>query len=333
LPILVYGEIYVAEVLIEGNYYDLPDSSGIREITLNLTNAEDDNINTSPISIPTNPEREFAQIVLLVEGENTVRVGVIDGAGNIGNDEIVMTYINPAYTEFVDTDGGTVLSPDGTSIEIPAGALLAGETITINTVNTENLPEPLGGISLLTLAHQFGPEGLVFHEPVVIRLTYNDIDLDIDQDMIDDFDEALLEVYLLDGNEWIRTTADARNAVQNTVTFTTNHFSVYALGNDNITDSFRIYWTKNPFNPEDGTTAVVELIQPGEITLKIYDLAGNRVRTLVDQESVIGTTQRRWDGLNDFDRFVGSGIYIYVFEYKDNAGNRTIVKKPIGVVK
>ncbi|MFO7889259.1 MAG: choice-of-anchor X domain-containing protein, partial [bacterium] len=333
LPVLVNGEIYVPEVLVEGSYYDIPDSSGVRQIILEVKNAETDNINTSPVIIPPNTEREFARNVRLVEGQNTIHAEITDRAGNVGEDFIILTYINPAYTEYVDGEGGTVQSPDGTTVEIPPGALLSEQAITINTVNTDDLPDPLKGISLMKTAHQFGPEGLVFHKPVTITLIYNHLDLDVDQDMVDDFDESRLQVYYLDGNEWIRNTADARDDINNTVTFTTNHFSIYALGNDDREAAFKFYWTQNPFNPDDGTTAVIELSEPGEITLNIYDLSGNLVRTLIENEPVSFSTERRWDGLNDFDRFVGSGIYIYVFEFTDELGDKTIIKKPIGIVK
>jgi hypothetical protein len=333
LPAPVNGEIYVKEILMKGTYYDLPDSAKVKEIEIVVRNNQGHNVNTSPIIIMPNDEREFSRAVRLVEGENTVTVRITDFGGNIGRAVFVLTCINPAYTQYVDVGGGTIQSPDGTTITIPSDALLSGQTITIEAVPTRSYPEPMDNISLLEMAHELGPDGLTFHRTVTIQLTYSDSELDIDQDGRNDFAEDELSVFLLDGNVWIKAITDSRDVGNNTVTFHTNHFSVYALGNAASAEAFKMYWTKNPFTPDEGTTAVFELDQPGFITLKIVDLSGNIIRTIAERESVSGSTHWRWDGLNDFDRYVGSGIYIYIFEYEEDSGKKTMIKKPIGVVK
>ena len=332
-PIPDNGEVYVDEIRVVCSYYDLPDSGEVRRIELVVTNTQNNDVNTSPIIIPTDEDKNFSRIVQLVPGENTITVTITDFAGNVTIDTSVLTYLHPVFTQDVDMGGGIVRSSDSTEVDIPSNALLSSQTITISVVSTKDLPGPMGNVKLIEVAHAFGPDGLVFHRPVTVTLTYNDAHLDIDQDGVSDFQEAELDVFFLDGNVWIKTKADARDMNNNTVTFTTNHFSVYALGNAEAPDDFRIYWTKNPFNPAEGTTAVMELTEPGRISLKVYDLSGDMIRTISDNESVDGTTSRRWDGLNDFDRFVGSGIYIYIFEYIDENGGKRLVRKPIGVVK
>ena len=149
-----------------------------------------------------------------------------------------------------------------------------------------------------------------------------------------DFNEDELQVFYIDENEWIQITSTERDINNNTIAFTTNHFSVYALGNAEGAEALKMYWTHNPFKSEEGTTAVVELDEEeGEITLKIYDLSGNLVRTIIEREDVSGSSNWRWDGMNDFDQYVGSGLYIYIFEYTDPSGVKQIVKKPIGVIR
>lgn len=67
----------------------------------------------------------------------------------------------------------------------------------------------------------------------------------------------------------------------------------------------------NPFNPQ--TAIAYTIAQPSRVTLRIYNVAGQLVRTLVDEfqsprpegHSVI------WNGLNDAGRQVGSGVYYY----------------------
>jgi hypothetical protein len=268
-----------------------------------------------------------------VEGENRISAYVKDYAGNIGLDYTEITYEPPIYSQYVDSRGDTIQAPDGTTLYIPRNALLKGITISIRTVSTKDLSKPLGNITLIENAHDFDPDGLVFHKPVTIILPYTDSSLDINQDGNPDFQENQLDVFHLEGNIWIKTIAMTRDPILNRIGFETNHFSVYALGNGIEDESIKFYWTRNPFNPQDGTTAVMELTEPGKITLKIYDISGDLVRTLAENETVTGTSHRRWDGLNDFDRYVGSGIYIYIFKFDGDDGRESIIKKPIGVIK
>ncbi len=63
----------------------------------------------------------------------------------------------------------------------------------------------------------------------------------------------------------------------------------------------------NPFNPE--TTIRYDLSTGGPVTLRIYDIAGRLVRTLFDGLQAAGSKTVRWDGTNDLDQRVSSGVY------------------------
>ncbi len=66
----------------------------------------------------------------------------------------------------------------------------------------------------------------------------------------------------------------------------------------------------NPFNPE--TTIGYELAESADVTLQIYNVVGQVVRTLIASESQsIGRYQVRWDGMDDRGMPVSSGIYFY----------------------
>jgi hypothetical protein len=47
------------------------------------------------------------------------------------------------------------------------------------------------------------------------------------------------------------------------------------------------------------------------ITLKVYNILGQRVRTLVDEDKPVGTYRVIWDGTDDKGEGVASGIYLY----------------------
>lgn len=71
----------------------------------------------------------------------------------------------------------------------------------------------------------------------------------------------------------------------------------------------------NPFNPE--TTIQYEIANKGQVTLHIYNLMGQRVRTLVDKVQPAGNFVVRWDGTSDRGLKVASGIYFYRFKSGD----------------
>jgi len=64
----------------------------------------------------------------------------------------------------------------------------------------------------------------------------------------------------------------------------------------------------NPFNPM--TNIEYRLPEDGAITLEIYNILGQKVRTLVDDFQFAGDYRVIWNGLDDFGSHVPSGIYI-----------------------
>jgi hypothetical protein len=60
-----------------------------------------------------------------------------------------------------------------------------------------------------------------------------------------------------------------------------------------------------------GTTIRFMLKTQSQVTLKIYNLLGNEIRTLLSAPLTPGSYQARWDGRDNLGRPVASGIYIY----------------------
>ncbi|MFA3781683.1 FlgD immunoglobulin-like domain containing protein [Melioribacteraceae bacterium 4301-Me] len=79
----------------------------------------------------------------------------------------------------------------------------------------------------------------------------------------------------------------------------------------------------NPFNPT--TRITYSLPENAFVTLKIYDILGREVRTLVNQEVNRGVYNVDWDGKDEFGNHVASGTYIYRLV----AGKYVSVKKMI----
>lgn len=65
----------------------------------------------------------------------------------------------------------------------------------------------------------------------------------------------------------------------------------------------------NPFN--GATNIAYHLAERGPVTLAVYTVTGQRVRTLVDGDREAGRHHVRWNGLSDAGRPVASGVYVY----------------------
>ncbi len=65
----------------------------------------------------------------------------------------------------------------------------------------------------------------------------------------------------------------------------------------------------NPFNPS--TTIKFTLKQRSRVELSVYNVLGQRVRTLVDESRPAGAYQVSWDGLDQNSQRASSGMYFY----------------------
>ncbi len=94
-------------------------------------------------------------------------------------------------------------------------------------------------------------------------------------------------------------------------------------------DSFEIapsneisaYNYPNPFNPE--TTISYELTNKGNVSVDIYNLKGQKVKTLFSESQEAGKHSLVWRGDNDAGKQVSSGTYLY----RVKSSNDEIVKK------
>jgi|GEM_PF-3709448 len=68
----------------------------------------------------------------------------------------------------------------------------------------------------------------------------------------------------------------------------------------------------NPFNPS--TQLSFELVTSGQVTLKVYDLAGRLVSTLVDETLSPGHFDVIWNGRDEAGRMSSAGVFLYRLE-------------------
>lgn len=79
----------------------------------------------------------------------------------------------------------------------------------------------------------------------------------------------------------------------------------------------------NPFNP----TTIIEytLQKKALVKLEIYNLLGQKVKTLVGDYQSVGAHQILWDGKNEAGKVVSSGIYFYRLEVNGVTQNKKMV--------
>jgi hypothetical protein len=91
--------------------------------------------------------------------------------------------------------------------------------------------------------------------------------------------------------------------------------TIYSLPDEN--QLFQNY--PNPFN---STTIInYQVKDAAPVNLQVYDILGNKIRTIVNENKIAGYYAEYWDGKNDSGLQVPSGIYFYSLRVKNY--NRT----------
>jgi photosystem II stability/assembly factor-like uncharacterized protein len=79
----------------------------------------------------------------------------------------------------------------------------------------------------------------------------------------------------------------------------------------------------NPFNH---TTTIEYIIpQSSKVLLKIFNIYGREVRTLIDEQQMAGVKKVVWDGRDTFGKNVSSGLYIYRIEARNCVKSRKMI--------
>jgi flagellar hook assembly protein FlgD len=75
----------------------------------------------------------------------------------------------------------------------------------------------------------------------------------------------------------------------------------------------------NPFNPR--TTFEYSLAGRSQVTIRVFDLAGRVVRTLITSERGPGEHRVLWDGTTNTGERAASGVYFVRMEGASDAGS------------
>ncbi|MDZ7722828.1 MAG: T9SS type A sorting domain-containing protein [candidate division KSB1 bacterium] len=83
----------------------------------------------------------------------------------------------------------------------------------------------------------------------------------------------------------------------------------------------------NPFNPS--TRIQFSLKQSADVTIRVYDILGREISTLVSRKFQAGQYTAEWNGMNNTGKMTASGVYIYTLSIdgKTVAARRMLLLK------
>lgn len=92
-------------------------------------------------------------------------------------------------------------------------------------------------------------------------------------------------------------------------------------------DHFELFQNyPNPFNPT--TTINYQLSANSKVSLKVFNLLGQEVATLVNEDKLAGYYQEQFDA-----RTLASGVYVYQLSIADERDNKHVTRKTMVVLK
>ena len=79
----------------------------------------------------------------------------------------------------------------------------------------------------------------------------------------------------------------------------------------------------NPFNPS--TTFSYEILETGNVQVMVYNMLGEKVRTLISEEKSAGVHYGKWDANDDMGNNLPSGMYILRMKTQNIEKSRTMI--------
>ncbi|MDB9884467.1 T9SS type A sorting domain-containing protein [Candidatus Marinimicrobia bacterium] len=103
-----------------------------------------------------------------------------------------------------------------------------------------------------------------------------------------------------------------------------SRYDYLSVENESIPTEFALHENyPNPFNPS--TTLRFDLPEVSNITLTIFNMLGQKIRTYDMQSAAAGYHTLKWNATNDYGYPVGAGVYLYQLQSKDFVKTRKMV--------
>lgn len=270
--------------------------------------------NLSFQTVPNSGERVFVDTNVTLSSSGTVEIRVR------GTTKYGVVYTDTAYTfnvQFLQSvNGGYIASTDGKmEAEFGGNSLkdniyiiaFAGNSDVVKTEIENSIKMKLSSIYTLS------PVGYELNKPAILKIY-------LDPAKINSIPPEELIIAYWDGTRWIGLnsvvsssrefiTAEINKLGQFVVT---RRSEITEVGTPTveIPDKFELYQNyPNPFNPS--TSITFDLPRDEFVTLKIYNIIGQEVRTLANEFRNAGKHTVVWDGKDNSGKIAPSGIYFY----------------------
>lgn len=79
----------------------------------------------------------------------------------------------------------------------------------------------------------------------------------------------------------------------------------------------------NPFNPTTRISFTLPAVE--EVSIRVYDISGKLVRTLLSGQMNAGTHELYWNGRTDANENVSSGVYFYRMDTESFSESRKMI--------
>ncbi len=192
------------------------------------------------------------------------------------------------------------------------GTYCAGKIEVEEDPNMVSLNSALSGKSDASI-YIAGTEYRITPNTVVLDSTYNEISVD---------DLALGE----DVTVWALPTDDGNMEAVQVQSSTSSALTTVNNSSPTVVKSFTLKQNyPNPFNPVTTIEFVINQSRFANVRLEVYNILGQKVRTLYNGVLDAGTYKFQWNGLNDASQQVASGMYLYRLEVNGRAQIKQMV--------
>lgn len=311
-------------------YQDVLDETPVVEVTQNGTTEQ---VTMEVFLEPSPPNDSIIKVIY--KGDYALSAGgatqiVLTGEDFAGND--ILPETTGVSVKFIKADeGGEIASIDGEMHLLLSEKSLTKDTyLTVFTLESAPMSKSqrfasFGDLVLVPeqrhpigSAYRIGPSGLRFIKPIQLSLHIENLK---------DLDSSQLGIYRLEGENWVYVGGTLNEESISTEIDNTGTYQVQLGPHPSLPSLPRVYsLAQNRPNPM-GKETLIKYQLPGEsfVSLKIYNIMGQVVRTLLHAREKAGYKAVLWKGEDQSGRNLASGVYFYTLE----AGNFKKTKKLI----
>ena len=314
-------------------------SSPLSDVTVNEDASDTDIADLDVVFMDIDDELEYSHVVgdttlvFVAITNNTVMLQFLPDAN--GSTNIIFTATNPTIRASVsDTITLTILPVNDAPVPGDLVSPIDEHPVTIDSDNLagETIFEwdPASDVDDLVVTYEWVRKALIGDTEIRTDIIPTNTDTSLSV-----LHEAIRDTFLIALQtagastvtfEWFVLVSDTTVTVSSSDIFTVFFdFDEALLAIDEFTGIPEIFALRqnypNPFNPV--TTIAYDVPEMASVRVDIYNILGQRVRTLINRSHEPGYYRIQWDGTNDYGQVLPSGMYIYSIQ----ASGFTSVKK------